>query len=107
MLDDENLRYTVEHKRVIKHNEERVFTHVHVADRYNFELTLYPEDKVNYAFKSSITGKADRAGRASPSWSSCCARKTRRSTWRRRSPAWRTTSTGSSCTACCWSRWRR
>src|SRR5262249_44690027 len=35
-----------------------VFTHLHVADRYNYELTLYPEDKLHYAFKSSITGKA-------------------------------------------------
>ena len=58
VLDDENLRYTVERKRVRKHNEERVFTHVHVAGRFSFELTLYDEDKVNYAFKSSITGKA-------------------------------------------------
>jgi hypothetical protein len=56
-LDDENLRYTVERKRVIKHNEERHFTHVHVADRYHFELTVYAEDKANYPFKSSITGR--------------------------------------------------
>ena len=58
VLDDENLQSTVEYKRVRKHNEERVFTHVHVTGRYNFELTLYGEKKVNYAFKSSITGKA-------------------------------------------------
>src|SRR5688572_20505528 len=58
LLEDENLRHAVEHKRVIKHNEERVFTHVHVAGRFDFELTVYAEDKVNYAFKSSITGKA-------------------------------------------------
>ena len=58
LLEDENLRHAVEHKRVIKHNEERVFTHVHVAGRFNFELTVYAEDKVNYAFKSSITGTA-------------------------------------------------
>jgi predicted nucleotidyltransferase len=58
VLDDENLRYTVERKRVIKHNDDRVFTHVHVSDRYSFELTLYDAEKVNYAFKSSITGKA-------------------------------------------------
>jgi hypothetical protein len=57
-LDDQNLRYTVERKRVRKHNEERVFTHLHVAARFNIELTLYDEDKAHYAFKSSITGKA-------------------------------------------------
>ena len=36
----------------------RVFTHVHVYDRFNFELTVYAEDKAHYVFKSSITGKA-------------------------------------------------
>src|SRR5262249_10844840 len=38
--------------------EARVFTHIHVHDRFNFELTVYPEDKAHYVFKSSITGKA-------------------------------------------------
>lgn len=56
LLDDERFQYRVEHKRVVKHNEERVFTHIHVAEGYGFELTLYGEDKVNYVFKSSITG---------------------------------------------------
>ena len=58
VLDEENLPYSVERKRVRKHNEERVFTHVHVDGRFRFELTLYDQDKANYAFKSSITGKA-------------------------------------------------
>ena len=50
---------TFERKRIIKHNEERVFTHVHVLDeRFEFELTVYDEGKINYVFKSSITGKA-------------------------------------------------
>jgi hypothetical protein len=57
VLDEENLHYTVEKKRVLKHNEERVFTHLHVAGKFDFELTLYDADKVNYPFKSSITGK--------------------------------------------------
>jgi hypothetical protein len=56
LLDDERLRHTVERKRVRKHNEERVFTHIHVSDDYGYELTLYDEDKANYVFKSSITG---------------------------------------------------
>src|SRR3954470_10266035 len=30
-LNDERLRYAVEHKRIVKFNEERVFTHVHVV----------------------------------------------------------------------------
>jgi predicted nucleotidyltransferase len=57
-LDELGLPYDVEHKRIVKHGEERVFTHIHVHDRHTYELTLYPEDKAHYVFKSSITGKA-------------------------------------------------
>ena len=57
-LDECGLSYEVERKRIIKHGEERSFTHIHVADKYPFELTLYPEDKAHYVFKSSITGQA-------------------------------------------------
>ncbi len=57
-LDEYGLEYDVEHKRIIKHGEERSFTHIHVFDRFNFELTLYAEDKAHYVFRSSITGKA-------------------------------------------------
>ena len=57
-LDEYGLDYDVEHKRIVKHGEERSFTHIHVLDRFNYELTLYPEDKAHYVFKSSITGKA-------------------------------------------------
>lgn len=61
-LDEFALEYDVQHKRVIKHGEERNFTHIHVCDRFKYELTLYAEDKVHYVFKSSITHKAiDRA----------------------------------------------
>jgi hypothetical protein len=58
----------VEHKRIVKHGEAREFTHIHLdvasggtgaADsRFPVEITLYPESKRSYAFKSSITGKA-------------------------------------------------
>src|SRR5687767_7590055 len=37
VLDEQNLPYTVERKRVRKHGEERVFTHVHLRDRFNVE----------------------------------------------------------------------
>jgi hypothetical protein len=57
-LDAAGLPYEVERKRIIKYGEERIFTHIHIQDRYNFELTLYSEDKISYNFKSSITGKA-------------------------------------------------
>jgi hypothetical protein len=58
LLDDEGFVYDVERKRVRKHGEERVFTHVHVRDRFPFELTVYAADLAHYVFKSSITGKA-------------------------------------------------
>src|ERR1700675_2693778 len=48
----------VERKQVVKHGETRMFTHVHIHDRFNYELTVYAEDKAHYVFKSSITGKA-------------------------------------------------
>jgi predicted HD phosphohydrolase/predicted nucleotidyltransferase len=57
-LDELGLQYDVEHKRIIKYGEERTFTHIHIHDNHNYELTLYPEDRVHYVFKSSITGKA-------------------------------------------------
>ncbi len=58
VLDEHALDYDVERKRILKHNEEGVFTHIHMKDRFPFELTLYAEDKAHYVFKSSITGKA-------------------------------------------------
>jgi hypothetical protein len=56
-LDDHALPYEVQKKRIVKYGEERVFTHIHIDDRFPYELTLYPEDKVHYVFKSSITGR--------------------------------------------------
>src|SRR4029079_127402 len=58
VLDEEGLGYDVERKRVRKHEEERIFTHIHVQDRFPFELTVYAADQAHYVFKSSITGKA-------------------------------------------------
>src|SRR4051794_30664420 len=58
LLQQEGFQYDVERKQVVKHGESRIFTHVHVFDRFNFELTIYAEDKAHYVFKSSITGKA-------------------------------------------------
>jgi hypothetical protein len=61
MLEDSlaemGLSYHVEHKRVHKRQEQRVFTHVHIEGEYGIELTVYQLDKVNYPFKSSITGR--------------------------------------------------
>lgn len=58
LLEQEGLQYDLERKQVVKHGESRLFTHVHVFARFNFELTVYAEDKAHYVFKSSITGKA-------------------------------------------------
>jgi hypothetical protein len=58
LLQQEGYQFDMERKQVVKHGEARVFTHVHVHARFNFELTIYPEDKAHYVFKSSITGKA-------------------------------------------------
>ena len=57
-LHEAGLDHEIEHKRFVKYGEERIFTHIHVRDRYNHELTLYAENLAHYAFKSSITGKA-------------------------------------------------
>jgi hypothetical protein len=56
LLEREGCQFDVERKQVVKHNEARLFTHIHVYDRFNFELTVYPEDKAHYIFRSSVTG---------------------------------------------------
>jgi hypothetical protein len=56
-LEREGFQFDVERKQIVKFQEARTFTHVHIYDRFNFELTVYPEDKAHYVFKSSITGK--------------------------------------------------
>ncbi|QDU93424.1 HD domain-containing protein [Lignipirellula cremea] len=57
-LEQEGLLYEVERKQVQKNGEQRVFTHIHVRDRFPFELTVYASNKAHFVFKSSITGKA-------------------------------------------------
>jgi len=58
ILEREGFQFDVERKQIVKFEEARVFTHIHIHDRFNFELTVYAEDKAHYVFKSSITGKA-------------------------------------------------
>ena len=57
-LDDEGCSYEVERKRVRKQGAEHTFVHIHVAERFPFELTIYAANMAHYVFKSSITGKA-------------------------------------------------
>lgn len=56
-LDDESLIYDVQRKRVRKGGEERLFTHIHVKDRFPVELTIYAADQAHIITKSSVTGK--------------------------------------------------
>ncbi|MEM8739284.1 MAG: HD domain-containing protein [Planctomycetota bacterium] len=56
-LDEERAEYRVEHKRVIKHHQTRVYRHVHIAAAFPIELTVYSAGEVNYPFLSSITNK--------------------------------------------------
>jgi hypothetical protein len=58
ILEEEGLQYDIERKHLEKHGESRVFTHIHVFDTFQFEPTVYAEDKAHYVFKSSITGEA-------------------------------------------------
>ncbi len=57
VLEAEGLDYEVERKLVRKQGEERVFTHLHVQDRFPIELTVYPANKAHRVSRSSITGK--------------------------------------------------
>ena len=57
-LDAEGFCYEIERKRVRKQGQEQTFVHIHVADRFPFELTIYASNMAHYVFKSSITGKA-------------------------------------------------
>lgn len=56
-LEQAGLPHEVIRKRVVKHGEERTYTHIHVSGQFEFELTVYPSELVNCRFKSSITGK--------------------------------------------------
>ena len=58
LLAADGYRFEVERKHVTKAGESRVFTHVHVAGEFGFELTVYAEKLAHFAFTSSITGKA-------------------------------------------------
>ena len=65
VLDQEGVSYEVERKQVRKQGEERVYRHIHVADRFPFELTVYAGKLAHFVFKSSVTGKPiERAGLA-------------------------------------------
>jgi len=57
LLDAEGMIYDLQRKQVLKEGQYRVYTHIHVRDRYLFELTLYTGDRLHQVPTSSITGK--------------------------------------------------
>jgi predicted HD phosphohydrolase len=57
-IEAEGHVFDVQHKRVRKHEEERIYTHIHVQDRFPFEITMYAANMTHFVFTSSITGKA-------------------------------------------------
>lgn len=57
ILDEHGIQYEVERKLVTKNQVQRVYTHIHVQDRWPIELTVYSASQVRTEFKSSITGK--------------------------------------------------
>ena len=58
ILDSHGIWYDVERKRIVKDGEGQLYQHVHIKDRFEVELTVYPTSKSSFVFKSSITGKA-------------------------------------------------
>jgi predicted HD phosphohydrolase len=56
-LDFHGLRYETERKQVTKQGVTQIYRHVHILDRFEFELTVYLENMAHHVFKSSITGK--------------------------------------------------
>ncbi|MBX3416108.1 MAG: HD domain-containing protein [Pirellulaceae bacterium] len=58
LLDFHGMDYEVERKRIRKADQTRLYQHVHVRDRFSFELTVYPLRDRLIVPKSSITGKA-------------------------------------------------
>jgi hypothetical protein len=69
LLEQEGFQFEVERKQITKFNETRTFTHIHIFDHFNFELTVYPADKAHYVFNSEdfddlmLLRQCDDAGR--------------------------------------------
>lgn len=57
-LDAEGIAYQVQRKLVRKQGIEQVFRHIHIKERFPFELTVYATGMAHCVTKSSITGKA-------------------------------------------------
>ncbi len=49
--------FTTECKRIEKDGQLRVFNHIHVADEFSIEITVYATGMLGHRFRSSIDGK--------------------------------------------------
>lgn len=67
ILDGEGIPYDVERKQVRKDGESQTFTHVHVREAFDVELTVYRAAMRSFGFRSSITGKRIE-GATLPQW---------------------------------------
>lgn len=66
-FDTEGIPYEVERKQVRKEGESQTFTHVHVREAFDVELTVYRSSLRSYGFRSSLTGKRIE-GATLPQW---------------------------------------
>lgn len=57
-LEFHGIANKLEEKRIVKSGERQLYRHIYIHDRFKFELTVYPTNKLSHVFKSSITGKA-------------------------------------------------
>lgn len=67
IFDSEGIPYEVERKQVRKDGESQTFTHVHVREAFDVELTVYRTSLRSHGFRSSITGKRIE-GATLPQW---------------------------------------
>jgi len=81
LLEPKATSSNVERKQIVKHNEARRLHHVHVHDRFNFELTVYPRTRRTTSSRAPSPA-GHRARPRCASWRSCGAPSTRTSTWR-------------------------
>ena len=56
-LDQLDLYYRIERKRLRKADRQKTYTYLHVKADYPLELTVYPSELVKRHFKSSLAGK--------------------------------------------------
>ncbi len=55
-LDYHGIVHDTQRKVVRKQGTETVYRHIHIHDRFPFELTVYPTNMRSHVFRSSITG---------------------------------------------------